>query len=91
MFSFQVLVILLAAALFGPAVYGVTQLKQDFNPDWFIPSDTYLYDYRQADEEFFSDASSIPAAVYLGKVAKVTNIIHFGKVAIVIHSSKLAI
>ena len=56
----------IAAVLFGVNIYGVTQLEQDFDYRWFIPSDSYAWDYFDAIDEFFPD-NGLFVNVYLGK------------------------
>ena len=41
----QIIVLLLTAALLGTAIWGVTNLRQEFNPIWFIPKSTYLFQF----------------------------------------------
>ena len=52
--------------LFGVNIYGVTQLEQDFDFRWFIPSDSYAWDYFDSIDEFFPD-NGLFVNVYLGK------------------------
>ena len=56
----------IAAVLFGVNIYGVTQLEQDFDYRWFIPSDSYAWDYFDASDKYFPD-SGLYVEVYLGK------------------------
>ena len=51
--------------LFGVNIYGVTQLEQDFDYRWFIPSDSYAWDYFDASDKYFPD-SGLYVEVYLG-------------------------
>ena len=44
---FQFLVIVLTCGFFGVGLYGVTLLKQEFNPIWFLPKDSNLYQWYQ--------------------------------------------
>ena len=44
---FQVIVIVLTAILLGFGVYGLTQLNQNYDPEWFLPKDSDEMKYRQ--------------------------------------------
>ena len=39
------------AGLLAGGAYGLTQLKQDFDPDWFLPSDSKVKIYGEIDDK----------------------------------------
>ena len=41
----QVLVLLLTAGLLGVSIWGVYNLRQEFNPVWFIPQSSYFFKF----------------------------------------------
>lgn len=57
--------LLITAGLLAPGLYGVIHLEQDFDPNWFIPDDTYLKEYLDANDKYFpNDGRS--GYVYIG-------------------------
>ena len=56
----------ITAGLLGFNLYGVIHLEQDFDPNWFIPSDSYAADYIEASEKYFP-GSGVPVALYVGE------------------------
>merc|ERR1711871_798291 len=41
----KVAVVFFFTALFGVSIFGATKLEQEFDFEWFTPSDSYLQDY----------------------------------------------
>ena len=61
----QVLLLMITAGFLGFNLYGVIHLEQDFDPNWFIPSDSYASDYIKASEEYFP-GDGMPVTMYFG-------------------------
>ena len=61
--------LLITAGLLGFNLYGVIHLEQDFDPNWFIPSDSYAADYIKASEKYFP-RNGAPVALYVGEEEK---------------------
>ncbi|CAG0922226.1 unnamed protein product, partial [Notodromas monacha] len=57
----KVLVLLLAGCMTGFGCWGLTELKQDFDPIWFLPQTSYVHQYSIVEREFF------PASTNFGK------------------------
>jgi hypothetical protein len=57
------LVLLATAAMAGAGIAGSIALETDFDPEWFTLDSSYLKDYQNAQEEYFSSNSGPP--VYL--------------------------
>ena len=49
----KISVLLVTAGLAACGVWGLTQLRQEFNPVWFIPPESYLSKWFAANEQFF--------------------------------------
>ena len=49
----KVAILLLTAGLGSVGVWGLTQLRQEFNPVWFIPQESYLAKWFNANELYF--------------------------------------
>ncbi|XP_066915563.1 patched domain-containing protein 3-like [Clytia hemisphaerica] len=63
----KVIVVLLTGTLFGFGLYGILQLDQNFDPDWFLPRDSDEFLFRQNFRQFFPSHGA-KTAVYVGKV-----------------------
>ena len=50
---FKVLVIILTACVCGVGIWGNVLLRQEFDPTWFLPSDTYLARWFRLNKELF--------------------------------------
>ncbi|XP_013382604.1 protein patched homolog 1 [Lingula anatina] len=63
----KIIVLVATLGLLGVNVYGLINLKQDFDFNWFIPSDSYASKYTKNMEKFFpSDGAS--ASIYFGEI-----------------------
>ena len=51
----KVTVVILTGGLTALGAYGVTELKQEFNPAWFLPPRSYLTEWMNNKEEYFPD------------------------------------
>ena len=49
----KVLVLMATATLFGFSCYGAITLKQEFNSIWFLPQDSYLFEFFMKQIEYF--------------------------------------
>ena len=58
--------LLITAGLLGFNLYGVIHLEQDFDPNWFILSDSYAADYIEVSEKYFP-GDGAPVTLYLGE------------------------
>lgn len=63
----KVVIILLTCTLLGFGIYGLFQLNQDFDPDWFLPRDSDEVKYRNAHRQYFP-SFGIHSAVYIGEI-----------------------
>ena len=55
----KAIVLFITFGFLGVASWGVSNLKQEFDPIWFIPQDTYLAQYFRTDRAYFkSDGSN---------------------------------
>lgn len=66
--AFQANAVVLAFGILSVMIYGTVSLKQDFDPRWFFPSDSYATKYIKADERHFGGTSQQPAAIYVGDI-----------------------
>jgi len=53
MFVLQIVVFLFTFTMLGVNIWGNTELRQEFNPIWFLPQDSYLFQYFAARDKFF--------------------------------------
>ncbi len=49
-------VLLLTIGLTSLAIYGLTELRQEFNPVWFIPIGSYLQKWFAVTEQYFPES-----------------------------------
>ncbi|XP_005098950.1 protein patched homolog 1 isoform X2 [Aplysia californica] len=64
---FKIFVVTVAAAMFGVNVWGLVELEQYFNPNWFLPQDSYAYAFTEASEQHFPDDGA-SGFVYCGNL-----------------------
>lgn len=61
----KVLVLAVTAAMLGTCIWGVTNLRQEFNPVWFLPESSYLYQFISR-VQYYYPQSGEQGLVYLG-------------------------
>jgi hypothetical protein len=44
-------IFIVVGGLLGANIYGTTQLKQQFEPKWFLPTGTIVRDYMDLNDE----------------------------------------
>ena len=66
----QIVVVGVAVVLLGFGVWGVVEIEQDYQQEWFIPKGNYFYDYLQIANEYFPD-DGWDGYVYMGKYNQV--------------------
>lgn len=49
--QFQLVIFIVVGGLLGANIYGTTQLKQQFEPKWFLPTGTIVRDYMDLNDE----------------------------------------
>ena len=49
----KVIILIITATIGGFGVWGLTNLRQEFNPVWFIPQESYLANWFHANEKYF--------------------------------------
>lgn len=49
---------LVTTCLFGVCIWGNVELRQEFDPVWFLPTDSYLFKYIFAREEYFNETGA---------------------------------
>lgn len=60
-------IIVFAIVLSAFSIERVFQIKQKFDPIWFIPSTTYYFQYSMTHREFYPDRG-FEASVYMGQI-----------------------
>ncbi|XP_045128749.1 protein patched homolog 2-like [Portunus trituberculatus] len=63
----KVLVLAVTAAVLGTCIWGVTNLRQEFNPVWFIPESSYLYQFISKVQYYYPESGE-KGLVYLGNL-----------------------
>ncbi|KAL5022693.1 hypothetical protein ScPMuIL_001848 [Solemya velum] len=71
-FPVKVVVIITALGLLGANIYGVINLKEESDPSWFFPSDSYALKYNKAKAQYFPE-DGYPSAVYCGDINYLEN------------------
>ena len=62
----KVLIILVTAVLCGVGIWGNILLKQEFDPTWFLPQETYLAKWFRLNKEYFPSSGEI-GTIYFNK------------------------
>ncbi|XP_066915990.1 patched domain-containing protein 3-like isoform X1 [Clytia hemisphaerica] len=63
----RIVLMLVWAGLLAGGAYGLSQLKQDFDPEWFLPEDSNARIYSSVDDKYFSN-DGIQAYAYIEDV-----------------------
>lgn len=63
----KVMVLLITIAAASAGAFGLCQLEQWFDPIWFLPKDTYLSEYINAQHQYFSQKGH-NAYIFIGDV-----------------------
>ena len=63
----KIVVLLLTAVLLSVSVWGLSNLRQDFNPIWFLPQSSYLFQFFMKHEQYFPTAGE-EGIIYFGKI-----------------------
>lgn len=53
----------------GVGIAGVVFLEQEYDPNSFVPSDSYLQDYFSSYDQYFPDQGTETGYLYLSKKA----------------------
>merc|ERR1719334_737019 len=74
-------VLVLTASLLSVGGWGLSQLRQEFNPVWFIPQDSYLKGWFDANSEHFPKAGetvkiNIAQIDYSSELPKIDSLVH---------------
>ncbi|XP_067679237.1 patched domain-containing protein 3-like [Haliotis asinina] len=51
----KIVVLILTLGIFAANIYGLINLKQDFDSAWFLPSDGYAFKFFEAQDKYFPD------------------------------------
>merc|ERR1719233_2004411 len=65
--KFKFLVLAVIAIMFALGVYGMTEIKQEFKIQWFLPSSSPIYQYIDISDALFG-RSTFPYYLYLADV-----------------------
>ena len=50
---FKIIIIIVTLGILGVGIYGNILLRQEFDPTWFLPADTYLSKWFTANKKYF--------------------------------------
>lgn len=73
---FQIFIIFGTCCFTAFCVRGISNLRQQFDPKWFLPSDSYLVQYLDAKDKWYADSGQ-DASILLGRLnysTELTNI-----------------
>ena len=60
----SIVIFVVTATLFAIGIWGITELKQEFNPVWFLPPTSQIYSYFTINKEYFP-SSGASVSVYI--------------------------
>ncbi|KAG0719980.1 NPC intracellular cholesterol transporter 1 1b [Chionoecetes opilio] len=63
----KIVVLLLTAILLSVSSWGLSNLRQDFNPIWFLPQSSYLFKFFMKNEQYFPSAGE-EGIIYFGEI-----------------------
>jgi len=63
----RIVVLVVTVGLLAGGAYGLTELKQDFDPDWFLPTDSPTVRFNTANKKYFS-GEGIRSAAFVGQI-----------------------
>ncbi|XP_050397303.2 patched domain-containing protein 3 isoform X1 [Patella vulgata] len=63
----KIVLFILTLAIFGVNVYGVVSLKQEFDSNWFLPTDSYASEYVVNSEKYFPGDGKA-GSIYCGNI-----------------------
>lgn len=61
------MVLIVSLIFLGLGITGVVFLEQEYDPNTFVPSDSYLQDYFSKYEEYFPEQGTDSGYLYLSK------------------------
>lgn len=61
------MIVVISLGILAPGIYGVVYLKQEYDPNVFIPKGSYLKDYFTSFEENFPSKSNDDGYIYLSR------------------------
>lgn len=64
----KIIVLLVTFGVCGVSCWGLTNLRQEFNPIWFIPQSTYLFQFFLKQQHYYSSNGEM-GIVYFGNVS----------------------
>ncbi|XP_023320290.1 Niemann-Pick C1 protein [Eurytemora carolleeae] len=63
----KIMLLFLTAALFGISIYGNVELRQEFNPIWFLPSDSYIAQWHHFNSIYYPSRGE-QVTVFIGNL-----------------------
>ncbi|XP_071522307.1 patched domain-containing protein 3-like [Panulirus ornatus] len=66
--SVKVAVLLATAVLLSVSSWGLSNLRQEFDPIWFLPQDSYLYEFFTK-QRYFYPSSGDQGTIYFGNIS----------------------
>lgn len=70
------MVVVLTCGLTAIGAFGVTELKQEFNPAWFLPPGSYLNEWIDKKEAYFPNKGE-RVTINIGEIGNVQNLLMF--------------
>ena len=64
----KVLVLIVSFVLFGVSCWGLSNLRQEFHPEWFLPQNSYLFKFIMKKNEYFP-AIGEAGLIYFGNIS----------------------
>lgn len=70
------MVVVISVGLLGLNIWGFYNLKQDYNDNWFFPSDSYAHEFNEMKDKYFPGGGAI-GGVYCSKWGQCYNVESF--------------
>lgn len=55
----KIVVVVISVGLLGLNIWGFVNLKQDYNDNWFFPSDSYAHEFNEMKDKYFPGGGAI--------------------------------
>jgi len=64
----KVISLILVSVAIAVGAYGLSLLRQDFDQNWFLPTESPTVEYNKARDKYFSSTEGVRTSVYVGDI-----------------------
>lgn len=86
-FLVKLLVLIGTCGFTAMCIKGNLNLRQEFDPKWFLPSDSYLVEFLNTREKYYSDSGQ-DVSVFFGKLNYTEELKNIHKLVIQLYKQK---